>query len=70
MRGNQNEIVNAQNCLTHPRNIQIHFEDFSNNASSNNDGITNGDVLTGDNSNRKRNEDFEVFDENKLIEKN
>ena len=26
---NQNKIVNAQSCFTHPRNIQIHFEDFS-----------------------------------------
>ena len=67
MRGNQNEIINVQSCLTHPRDIQIHFEDFSNDASSNNDGITNGDVLTGDKSNRKINESFEIFDENKSM---
>jgi len=43
MRDNQNEIANAQSCLIPPRDIQIHFEDFSNDASSNNnnDGITN-----------------------------
>ena len=67
MRGNQNEIINVQSCLTHPKDIQIHFEDCSNDASSNNDGITNGDVLTGDKSNRKINESFEIFDENKSM---
>jgi len=48
MHDNQKEIANAQICLTHSRNIQIHFEDSnSNNVSSNNnnDEITNGDVV-------------------------
>ena len=45
MRDNQNEIANAQSCLTHPRDIQIYFEDFNNDTNSNNDTITNGDVI-------------------------